>query len=158
MHALNRIAATTLLSGLVCWGGGVAVAAETETSAADCFTAALKSQDADAVATCYAEDAVMWFPGGPMAQGRAAIRDGFAGFLAMMTIKDVELTAMGQEAMGDAKASWGTFTIRMVEKATGVESVEHGRYTDVVKRIDGRWLYIVDHPSDDPPVVPAAAK
>jgi hypothetical protein len=38
----------------------------------------------------------------------------------------------------------------MVDKATGAESVERGRYTDVQKKIDGRWLYIVDHPSDDP--------
>lgn len=151
MHAVNRVAATLLLSGMACGGSGMAVAAEAGPSAADCFTSALKSGDADAVGACYAEDAIMWFPGGPMAKGRTAIRDGFAGFFAGMTIKDVELKAMGHEAMGDSKTSWGTYTIRMVDKATGDESVEHGRYVDVTKKIDGHWLYIVDHPSDDPP-------
>lgn len=154
MHALNRIGATTLLAGLAWWGGGIAAAAEMEPSAADCFTSAFKAGDADAVAACYAEDAIMWFPDGPLAKGRAAIREGFAGYLAGMTVKDVELTAMGQEALGDAKVSWGTYSMRMVDKSTGAESLEQGRYTDVSKKIDGRWLYIVDHPSVGPPQAP----
>ncbi len=151
MQALNRLGVTLVLSGLAGWGTGVAVAAETEPSAADCFIPAFKAGNADAVAACYAEDAVMWFPGGAIAQGRAAIRDGFAGYLAGVTVKDVALTAMGQEALGDAQVSWGTYSISVIDKATGAESVQHGRYTDVSKRIGGRWLYVVDHASDDLP-------
>ncbi len=154
MHALNRVGATMLLSGLALCGGAMAATAETGPSAAECFTSAFKAGNADGVAACYAEDGIIWFPGGPMAKGRKAIRDGFAGYFAGMSVKDMALTAMGQEALGDAKASWGTYTIQVVDKATGAESVQHGRYTDVSKRIDGRWLYIVDHPSDDPPAIP----
>jgi uncharacterized protein (TIGR02246 family) len=136
----------------------MAVASEAGSSAADCFISSFKAGNADAVAACYAEDAVMWFPGGPIAKGGTAIRDGFAGYLEGVTVKDVELMAMGQKALGDAKVSWGTYAIRVVDKATGAESVQHGRYTDVSKLIDGRWLYIVDHPSDDPPAEPEDAK
>jgi hypothetical protein len=50
--------------------------------------------------------------------------------------------------------AWGTYAVTLVDKTTHAESVERGRYTDVQKKIDGRWLYIVDHPSDDP--APAA--
>jgi conserved hypothetical protein len=153
MHARNRFGATMLLCG-VALAAGMAVAAEPAASAGDCFVAGFESGDADAVAACYAEDAVMWFPGGSMAKGRAAIRDGFAHFLAGATITDVELTEMGQETLGDTKVAWGTYAVSMVDKATQAASVERGRYTDVQKKIDGRWLYIVDHPSDDPP--PAA--
>jgi ketosteroid isomerase-like protein len=153
MHVLNRIGTTLLLSGLA-WGG-MAVAAERVPSAAECFTSAFKAGNADAVAACYAEDAVMWFPGGAMAKGHTAIRDGYAGYLATVTVKGVALTAMGQETVGKARVSWGTYAIRVVNKATGAESVEQGRYTDVSKRIGGRWLYIVDHPSDDPPAAVA---
>ena len=40
---------------------------------------------------------------------------------------------------------------------SGAESVERGRYVDVQKKIDGRWQYIVDHPSDEPaPAAPVA--
>lgn len=96
----------------------------------------------------------MWFPGGPMAKGRAAIRDGFAHYLATVSVKDVELVTLGHESMGDTRVAWGTYAIRTVDNATQAESIQHGRFTDVQKMIDGRWLYTVDHPSDDP--APAA--
>lgn len=153
MHASARFSAMLLL-----WGSGLAamgaVAAEPEASAGDCFVAGFKAGNADAVAACYAEDAIMWFPGGAMAKGRAAIRDGFAGFLANVNVKDVELMPLGDHATSDTKVTWGNYALRMVDKATQVETVQRGRYTDVQKKIDGRWLYIVDHPSDDP--APAA--
>ena len=52
---------------------------------------------------------------------------------------------------GGTRTAWGTYEMRMVDKASGAEVVTTGRFTDVSKRIDGRWLYVVDHPSDDPP-------
>lgn len=85
-----------------------------------------------------------------MASGRAAIRDGFAGYLATVKVTDVALTPIGHHTMGDTMVGCGTYAIRTVDKATQVETAQHGRYTDVQKKIDGRWLYIVDHPSDEP--------
>ncbi|MEO5628635.1 MAG: nuclear transport factor 2 family protein [Thermomonas sp.] len=158
MHPLNRIGTLLLLSGLAVCSVGVATAAEPEISAADCFTLAFKAGNADAVAACYAEDGVIWFPGGPMAKGRKAIRDGFAGYFSSVSIKDISMTALGEEAFGDTKASWGSYLITVVDKASGTEMVQRGRYTDVTKRIDGRWLYVADHPSDDPPAAHAAAQ
>lgn len=38
----------------------------------------------------------------------------------------------------------------MVDKASGAEVVQRGRYTGVTKQVDGHWLYLVDHPSNDP--------
>lgn len=133
---------------------GVAMAADAPKSAGDCFQPAFMAGDADAVAACYAEDGIIWFPGGPMAKGRAAIRDGFAGYFEHVAIKDAKLTAMGQETMGDIKVSWGTYVFTVMDKDTQAESVLTGRYTDIQKLIDGKWLYTVDHPSDDP--APAA--
>ena len=145
------------IASLVCgmWLlAGAAMAADEGPSAGECFTTAFKAGDAEAVAACYAEDGIIWFPGGPMAQGRPAIRDGFAHFFSEVsgkTIKDVVLTELGHVmGEGDTRTAWGTYEIRMVDKATGAEVVQRGRYTDVSKRIDGRWLYLVDHPSDDP--------
>jgi len=154
MHAQKRLGAAMLSCGLAL-AMGVAVAAE-PAPAGDCFLAGFKAGDADAVAACYADDAVMWFPGGPMAKGRAAIRDGFAGYFAGVTIKDATLTPIGEITKGDIHVAWGTYAVTLVDKATHAESVERGRYTDVQKKIDGRWLYIVDHPSDDPAPAPAA--
>lgn len=155
MRIRNRFSATGLLCACV-MAAGAAAAQGKGPSAQECFTPAFKAGDANAVAGCYAEDAIMWFPGGPMATGRAAIRDGFAGYFANSTILDVSLTALGQERMGTSMASWGTYSIRTADKATGAESTETGRYTDVSKQIGGRWLYVVDHPSDDPPAAEPA--
>ncbi|WP_249040940.1 YybH family protein [Marilutibacter maris] len=154
MNVSNRICAALLLSGLVGWASGAAVAQEMAPSAADCFLPAFKSGDADAVTACYAEDAVLWIPGGPMVKGHAEIRDAFADFFADVTIKDVQISIMGDEVMGDTRASWGTYTVIRIDKATQAESVQRGRYVEVSKMIGGRWLYIVDHPADDPPPAP----
>ena len=148
MRARDRLGVAMLL-GAGALVAGAAVAAE-PVSAGDCFIAAMKAADADAVSRCYAEDGIIWFPGGPMARGREAIRDGFTHFLASNIIKDVQLDDIGQEAMGDTRVAWGTYAITMEDKVSHAVSVERGRYTDVQKMIDGRWQYIVDHPSDDP--------
>ncbi|MFS8136679.1 MAG: YybH family protein [Thermomonas sp.] len=126
------------------------MAAKAPISAAECFMPAFKAANAEAVAACYAEDAIIWFPGGPMAKGRAAIRDGFAGYFEHMTVKQASLTPMGEEKIGNTRVAWGRYAFVLVNKDTQAESVENGRYTDVQKLIDGKWLYIVDHPSDDP--------
>lgn len=127
-------------------------------TAGDCWLPAFKADDADAVTACYAADAVLWIPGAPMAKGAQAIHDGYAGFFAASTIKDAVLTEMGSSEMGDTRTAWGTFRIVAVAKSDGSESVETGRYTDVQKKIGGRWVYIVDHASDEPapPAAPAA--
>ena len=131
---------------------GVAMAADDGPSAGACFSQAFLAADADGVAACYAEDAIIWFPGGSMAKGRPAIRDGFAHYFSAMTVKDVRLAEMGHVmGEGGSRTAWGTYEMRMVDKASGAEVVTTGRFTDVSRRIDGRWLYIVDHPSDDPP-------
>ena len=153
MPVSTRVLAVLVVCGSALVAGS-AHAAKPEASAGDCFVAGFEAGNADAVAACYAEDAVIWFPGGTMAKGRTAIRDGFAHYLGSVTVKDVEMTAMGHESVGDTRVSWGTYAIRMVDKATQAEILQRGRFTDVQKKIDGRWLYTVDHPSDDP--VPAA--
>ena len=142
-----------VICGLALWAGS-ALAAGKETSAGECFTAGFEANNPDAVAACYTEDAIIWFPGGSKAEGRAAIREGFAHYLGAFTVKDVQMTEIGGRAIDDLRTAWGTYAIVSVDKASGVESTERGRFTDVQKKVGGRWLYLVDHPSFDPP--PAA--
>lgn len=48
---------------------------------------------------------------------------------------------------GDLAAAWGLFTV-IARPAEGGELVTLvGRYMDVARPIDGRWLYIADHAS-----------
>jgi hypothetical protein len=63
----------------------------------------------------------------------------------------VELTEIGRSGHGDEVTAWGRFTITLVAKEGGVETVTHGRFTDLSRKVDGQWQYVVDHASDDPP-------
>jgi uncharacterized protein (TIGR02246 family) len=134
--------------GLACLG---AQASESTGTAQDCWLPAFKAGDADATANCYLADAVMWFPNGPVAVGREAIREGYAGYFKAFTIKSASLKEMGRSGSGNDITSWGTFEIVMMPKDGGAEVTERGRYTELSRRVDGRWMYVMDHASDDPP-------
>ena len=124
-------------------------------SAADCWYPAFKAGDADAVAACYVEDGVMVFPGGPLAQGRPAIRDGYAHFFSENTIKDVQITELGRESHGNSVTVWGRYTVTVAPKAGGADIVATGRFSELSRKVDGKWMYVFDHASDDPPPPPA---
>jgi len=147
MRAFMLLASAALLAGL----SNVALASDE--SAAACWQKAIVANHAPAVAQCYAVDAIMWFPGGPMATGREAIAAAYAGFLGANTIKSAVISEIGNRTVGDDRVAWGTYTIVMVVSESGATVTQTGRYTDVSRRIDGRWQYVVDHPSDDPPPV-----
>lgn len=57
---------------------------------------------------------------------------------------------MGHVEAGDARTTWGTFKIVMVSRTDGKAVTERGRFTDVTRKVDGHWVYAVDHASDDP--------
>jgi uncharacterized protein (TIGR02246 family) len=136
---------------------GLAVAparAQQDESAADCFIRTFKANDADAVTACYAADAVLWIQGQPMAKGTEQIRAAFAGYFAAYTVKDYTIEKLGGAAVGDDATAWGTYAIVAVAKDTGKQAVSLGRFVDVSRRIDGRWVYLADHASDEP--APAA--
>ncbi|MEP6898753.1 MAG: nuclear transport factor 2 family protein [Rhodanobacter sp.] len=131
------------------------MAADAADAAYACWEPAFVAGNADAVAHCYAPDAVFWLPGASTMRGRAAIRAGYAGYFAAATIKSIKQVEMGRFAHGNELSTWGTFTVVSVSRKDGKESIDRGRYTDVSRKIDGRWMYLVDHASDDPPAVPA---
>lgn len=145
--------ASAVLLGLSVLPAAIASPAGMTSSA--CWLAGFKAGDADATAACYAPDAVMWFPGGPVAKGRDAIRAGYVGYFTTFTIKEATLSELGSKSLGDSVATWGTFKIVMSPKAGGDDVTEVGRYTDVSQKIGGKWMYIVDHASDEP-AAPAA--
>jgi uncharacterized protein (TIGR02246 family) len=147
----TRLLASAALLGLL---ASPAFGDHHEGSAQECWKPAFAAGDADAVSACYADDAVLWLPGAPMMKGREAIRAGYADFFSHFTIKSMELTEAGHRRMGDDAASWGSFRLVLVSRADGKEVVELGRYTDISRRIDGQWRYVVDHASDEPAETP----
>ena len=99
MRKTNRFVMNGVMNGVMtCLLAAFAsplMAAPPESSQA-CWQPAFEAGDADAVAQCYAPDAVLWLPGAPAMQGRDAIRAGYADFFAASTIKSARLTELGK--------------------------------------------------------------
>ncbi|MEO6461952.1 MAG: nuclear transport factor 2 family protein [Candidatus Eisenbacteria bacterium] len=112
---------------------------------------AMKANDLDAVVACYADDATLWMPGGPRIDGKAAIRTTFSEMLAANTIKDALISNARYETSGNLGTGWGQFTITIQPKTGGDLVVWRGHFTDVTVRRGAKWLYLVDHATEDAP-------
>lgn len=121
--------------------------ASTPEALQDAFVKALAANDADAVAACYAENAMSYAMDEMVGVGPDFVRDSWNNFFSIYTIRDVNLTDTDTERFGDTAATWGLF-VMLVETVSGGEEIElHGRFTDVAKRLGDAWLYIADHAS-----------
>jgi ketosteroid isomerase-like protein len=68
------------------------------------------------------------------------------------TIKRIAISDVYHETVGDLSFAWGLYSLTLAPKAGGEMIRVDGRFSDVSRKIDGKWLYIVDHAS----AVPAA--
>jgi ketosteroid isomerase-like protein len=155
MRSSIRVATCALLLTLAvpCFAAGSGV------SMVDAaWTKAIQAGDVPALVKCYAADAVLWVPGGPMAKGSKEIKAAYEGYLAAYTVKDAVIKEIGSKTVGANSVAWGTYTMTTVAKAGGSPVTETGRYTEVAKRVGKKWVYTVDHASDDPAPAPAASK
>lgn len=116
---------------------------------------AVRAGDVEAIVKCYAPDAVLWLPGALEARGEKAIHEAYAGLLSDNTVTDVSFTDTVYETSQNLSVGWGHFALTLQPKAGGAPVVMRGRYTDVATRLKGRWVYVADHPSADPPPAPA---
>ena len=119
---------------------------------------AIMAGDANAVASLYASDAVLWFPNAPEARGAKAIQDAYTGFLNTYKVSDVSFTDTHYETVQNIGVASGHFMMTLTPKAGGPPTIMGGRYSSVAKKVDGQWHYVVDHASVEPPPAPASAK
>ena len=111
---------------------------------------AMLAGDATAATRCYSSNAVLWLTGAPIATGAKAIKSEYEGYFSAYTVKAVELKELGAKSVGANSVGWGTFQITAIPKAGGNPVIESGRYTEIAQRLNGKWVYTVDHASDDP--------
>ncbi len=117
---------------------------------------AMKANDLEAVLACYASDAVAWMPGSPEASGEKAIRAAYQGLFAANTVQDATLTDAHYKTSGSLSAGWGRFTLTLAPKSGGAPVTVTGRFTEAAERRRGRWFYVADHASAEPPPSEAA--
>ena len=118
----------------------------------------VKANDLEAVVACYAPDAVLWLPDAPEARGTKAIRDTYAGLLGANTVVDASLTDAVYQTSGDMSTAWGHFTLALKPRKGGDTVVLKGRFLSVSKNMGGKWQYVADLASAEPPPPAAAGK
>ena len=112
------------------------------------FVKALKKEDVDAVMATYWNDpqVVMFDTGRMMVKGPEAIRASYKEFFEGTNVKDFSLGKKEYRVLGDAVLGYGLFSLTTVP-SLGPEVKIDGRYTEIVAKRQGRWVYIVDHAS-----------
>jgi uncharacterized protein (TIGR02246 family) len=99
----------------------------------------INSRDLERLVALYAEDARLVTMDGSVAEGRDAIREQYAGFLAM----EGRVTVRTRHAieMGDLALLSNEWTFRAGDEVMSATTAEVAR-----RQPDGSWLYIIDHP------------
>ena len=124
-----------------------AAANETPQALQDAFMAAVISNNADAVAACYTDDAVNFTLDTMMGIGPESARRSWGSFFESFDVDKAELRETHLEVHGDTAIAWGLFLIVATPREGGEPVEFRGRYMDIARKIDGRWLYVADHAS-----------
>lgn len=120
----------------------------------EAWSKAVVANDLNAVMSCYSNDAVMWLPGAPEAQGHDAIRASYAALFAANTVTNASFADTHYVTNGNLSVGWGTLTLSLSPKSGGDPVVMSGRFSVIAKRDGKNWVYIVDHASSGPAPAP----
>ncbi|MGA7558938.1 MAG: SgcJ/EcaC family oxidoreductase [Terriglobales bacterium] len=112
------------------------------------------TKDPDKWVSYFTEDGSGLYPGGPILNGKAAIRAAIAPFLAD---PNFSLTFQSTRAMaskgGDMVYSEGTYTMTMTNPKTKKTMTDKGKYLTVyTKQADGSWKAVSDTYNSDSPM------
>lgn len=115
---------------------------------------AYNAGDADKIVALYADDATMMPPDTAAAVGHEAMKQFLVADMAASKAAGLSF-ALDQEASGVAgDLGWHSGTFH-ANDASGA-SAGTGKYTEVWRRVDGKWLMITDIWNNDAPPAPAA--
>ena len=120
----------------------------------DAWVKAVKAGDIEAVIALYSSDAVMFPPDSMTVKGRDAIRAYWGGFLSANKVTEAAVLERGYKTSANFATGWGRFSMTFQPKAGGAPVTMEGRFTEVMVKKDGKWLYAVDHASAPLPPPP----
>src|SRR4051812_37589159 len=116
----------------------------------DAWQTAMIKGNTDAVAACYADDAILWTPHDEV-KGKDAIREVFTRLLADVKITEIRLEDAEYRTVGERSVGWALFAITLKPKdGNGEEKTIRGRFTEVAEKRNGKWVYVVHHASERP--------
>ena len=125
-------------------------AAEGPSPVSEAWLKAFTANDLEGVLALYAPDAHLFPPDEVEAVGTEAIRANYSGMMKSFTVKEAKILDAHHEIAGNLCFSWGRFSVTLVPKAGGDPVTMEGRFSDVSRKTNGKWLYIIDHASVNP--------
>jgi ketosteroid isomerase-like protein len=151
MHVLKKTAlvAASLLALVVCMPP-LATADEAAFGASSATWAeAYNAGDADRIVALYAKDAILMPPDAAAAAGPAAMRKFLTGDIATSKAAGLTLVLADDAAGISGELGWrsGTFKLKDTSDAT----VGKGKWLEVWRKADGKWLMIRDIWNNDAP-------
>lgn len=117
-------------------------------AATDSFVANQRARRDSATAEMYAESASLMPPNAGIVEGRAAIRAWLAAFppMAGFTLTPIEI-----DGRGDLAYVRGTYSFTLVGPDGHQLSEDRGKFVEVRRRENGKWLVVIDIFNSDLP-------
>jgi ketosteroid isomerase-like protein len=108
-------------------------------------------------------DLVVYPPNAMEAHGWDQVKAGYAELFRTMPGVKLEIHDSQYHVQGDVVLGNGLWTMTMASPpdSSGPPQQLFGRYTEVIGRRDGKWVYMIDHPStplQQPTTQPAATQ
>jgi uncharacterized protein (TIGR02246 family) len=135
-----------IVSALIVCVAGSAFGGEVEKSIramAENFEAGVKAGNVDQVISIYAEDAVVMPPNMPVVSGRDAVRQFWAGMLAMGKA-EIDIMIDDISVSGDMAVERGTWSLTVMPEGASSSVKDNGKYLIVWRNRGGKWQAVSD--------------
>jgi ketosteroid isomerase-like protein len=119
----------------------------------DCY-AAYKAENLEALLACSHEDSVVFRYGMPGTSSKADTRKNLPLFWANEDMVEYWINPLAIRIIGDV-AIIHYYFYELVRDKEGKETFRRYRWTDIMVKQDGKWVWIADHGGEDPGVQPS---
>jgi ketosteroid isomerase-like protein len=146
----TALAGMLLLAGCASMGaaGGASISATDMAGVKDLaqrFVDSINRKDLDGTMACvWNSPDMIWVSFGTVIRGYSGFRNGMAQMFAANETVKIVVNDISYVPVGNAVMAVGTATIDMQPKSGPSQRVVE-RWTDVERKIDGRWVYVLDH-------------
>jgi ketosteroid isomerase-like protein len=110
------------------------------------WSRAVEAGDVQAITRMNPDQTVVYGLSEMQTKGTKNIVAGYAGMFDKYQAKVLIEEAQYIEE-GSFTHSWGLFTLFLTPKAGGDVVVVKGRFSDIAKKVNGQWQYVMDHAS-----------
>jgi ketosteroid isomerase-like protein len=111
------------------------------------FADAFNKQDIQGLMTDYwnSSDLAVYYPDGNYI-GYDALKQSWQTFFQNVSVKKFAITELHTEVENNTAYQWGTYDLSMQPKA-GEGISAPGRFTQVWRKLNGKWVIVIDHAS-----------